>query len=210
MSKTKVLLIYPVPSVSSPQKSPPLSILHVGRALSEAKSRGKSDEQYEVRYFDERYDPPPDLRWPDVVGVSSMTGYQLQGAIRWLKASKAYGKRTILGGIHVTMQPEQCLSEPFVDSIVVSEGEWAVLEAIHGGPKHVAHGHLTGTADHVSPVAPDTLIHFQRSARTGDSVLMTSRGCPFRCGFCYIQAFFNRAWSPVDMDRWRSDVLYLK
>lgn len=40
---TNVLLVYPVPSVSSPQKSPPLSILHVGRALSEAKARGKSD-----------------------------------------------------------------------------------------------------------------------------------------------------------------------
>ena len=40
---TKVLLIYPTPSISSPQKSPPLSILHVGQALREAKARGKSD-----------------------------------------------------------------------------------------------------------------------------------------------------------------------
>lgn len=207
---TNVLLIYPVPSISSPQKSPPLSILHVGRALSEAKARGKSDEDYQVRYFDERWDDLPDLTWPDVVGVSSMTGYQLQGAIKWLKAAKAHGKRTILGGIHVTMQPEQCLSEDYVDSIVLSEGEWAVLEAIHGGPKQIARGHLTGTPDHVSPVSPETLVHFKRSAKTGDSVLMTSRGCPFRCGFCYVQEFFNRQWQSVDLDRWKADVLYLE
>lgn len=207
---TKVLLCYPTPSVSSPQKSPPLSILHVGRALSEAKARGKSDEDYEVRYFDERYDNYPDMSWPDVVGVSSMTGYQLKGAIRILKDAKSNGKRTILGGIHVTMQSEQCLAEPFVDAVVLSEGEWGVVEAIHGGAKQKVQTHLASTANHVSPVAPETLIHFKRSARTGDSVLMTSRGCPFRCGFCYIQEFFERAWQPVDMDRWKRDVLYLK
>jgi anaerobic magnesium-protoporphyrin IX monomethyl ester cyclase len=209
---TNVLLIYPVPSVSSPQKSPPLSILHVGRALSEAKARGMSDETYNVRYVDERYDPltPDDYQWADVVGVSSMTGYQLKGAINALRTAKSFNKRTILGGIHVTMQPEQCLSEPYVDAIVTSEGEHAVLDAIDGGPKHVARGHLHSTAEHVSPVSPETLIHFRRSAVTGDTVLMTSRGCPFRCGFCYIQQFFGRSWQPVDMDRWRADVLYLK
>lgn len=207
---TNVLLVYPRPSVSSPQKSPPLSILHVGRALAEAKQRGMSDETYQIRYFDERYDAPPDMDWPDVVGVSSMTGYQLQGAIRWLKEGKKHGKRTILGGIHVTMQPEQCLAEQYVDAVVLSEGEWGVLDAIHGGHKFRAERHLAGVHEHVSPVAPDTLIHFQRSARTGDSVLMTSRGCPFRCGFCYIQQFFGRSWQSVDLDRWRADVLYLK
>jgi len=176
---TKVLLIYPIPSISSPQKSPPLSILYVGQALKEAKLRGKSDEDYQVQYFDERYDNLPDMDWPDVVGVSSMTGYQLKGAIRWLKEAKRYNKRTILGGIHVTMQPEQCLQEDYIDSIVLSEGEWAILDAIHG--KEITKHPLNG--EHVSPVAPETLIHFKRASRTGDNILLTSRGCPFRCGF---------------------------
>src|SRR5512143_1732275 len=67
-----------------------------------------------------------------------------------------------------------------------------------------------GTADHVSPVSAETLIHFKRSARTGDSALMTSRGCPFRCGFCYIQMFYDRSWQSVDLDRWKHDILYLR
>ena len=182
---TNVLLVYPQPSVSSPQKSPPLSILHVGESLKTAKERGLSDETYSVRYVDCRYDDlaPDDYKWADVVGVSSMTGHQLRGAISTLKAAKSFGKRTILGGIHVTMQPEQCLAEDYVDSVVLSEGELAVIDAIHGGKKQVAIRRLTGTQDHVSPVSPETLIHFKRSARTGDTVLMTSRGCPFRCGF---------------------------
>ena len=205
MSK-KVLLIYPIPSITSPQKSPPLSILYVGEALKQAKSLGKSDEDFEVRYFDERYDSEPDLNWADFVGVSSMTGHQLKGAIRWLKAAKILGKKTILGGIHATMQLEQCLQEPYIDSIVLGEGEWGILDAING--KRIAQHPLRG--EHVSPVSPDTLIHFQRSAKTGDTVLLTSRGCLFRCGFCYAQKFFSRRWESVDLDRWKQDVLYLK
>lgn len=207
---TNVLLIFPQPSQTSPQRSPPLSILHVGEALREAKQRGVSDETYRVRYFDERYDEPPDIGWADIVGVSSITGYQLRGAIRWLKAAKQAGKRTVLGGIHVTMQPEQCLSEDYVDAIVTHEGEWAFIDAIHGERKGNYSRHLAGTADHVSPVSDETLIHFRRSARTGDTILMSSRGCRFRCAFCYNLRFFNRSWQEVDLARWRRDVLRLK
>lgn len=204
----KVLLIYPDPSTTSPQKSPPLSILHVGEALKQAKARGKSDENYEVRYFDERYETNPDLDWPDAVGISSMTGYQLKGAIHWLKEAKRHNKRTILGGIHVTMQPEQCLNEDFVDCIVTSEGEWAIIQALHGDYKGHYSGHLEG--QHVSPVSEETLPHFKRSASYGDTVLLSSRGCPFRCAFCYIQQFFERHWESVDLDRWKHDILYLR
>lgn len=206
MKKTKVLLVYPVPSIQSPQRSPPLSILHVGEALKQARARGKTDEDFEVRYFDERYDDPPDMGWPDIVGVSSMTGYQLKGAIRWLKEAKTHNKRTIFGGIHVTMQTDQCLEEKYIDNIVVGEGEWAVLDAIGG--QRISQHPLNG--EHVSPVNADTLIHFKRSARTGDTVLLTSRGCPFRCGFCYIQKFFKRHWESTDLNQWKTDILYLK
>lgn len=205
---TNVLLIYPTPSVTSPQKSPPLSILYVGEALKQAVKLGKSDEDYRVQYYDERYDGKnrPDYEWADVIGVSSMTGYQLKSAIWHLKKGKSLGKRTILGGIHVTMQPEQCLEESYIDSVVLGEGEWAIIDAIHG--QRVAKQPLNG--DHVSPVSKDTLIHFSRSQATGDTILLTSRGCLFRCGFCYVQKFFNRHWESVDLDRWKWDILYLK
>lgn len=195
----KILLIYPVPSIASPQKSPPLSILYVGEAMKQ--------QGYDVRYYDERYDECPDLDWPDVVGVSSMTGYQLKGAIFWLKMAHSLGKQTILGGIHATMQPEQCLQEEYIDQVVAGPGEWAMHEAILSGNR-LTWGTLNGK--HVSPVTADTLIHFQRSARTNDTILLSSRGCRFRCGFCYTQQFWERHWESVDLERWKGDVLYLK
>lgn len=212
---TKVLLIQPTPSVSSPQKSPPLSILHVGEALKQAKARGKSDETYEVRYFDERWDDAPDMAWPDVVGVSSMTGYQIRGAIRWMKEAKRHGKRTVLGGVHATMQADQCLAEGYVDSVVIGEGEWAVLDAIHGGHKQKVHAINLRMADMVSPVSPDTIRYFRYSAHTGDVMLMASRGCPYTCKFCYIVPFFHNKkgeirWAKVDLEDWKRDILTLK
>ena len=138
-----------------------------------------------------------------------MTGYQLQGAIRWLKQSKQHGKRTILGGIHVTMEPEQCLAEDYVDSVVLGPGERGIIEAIHGGPKQRVEVPIT-PEDYVSPVSMETLPYFRRSALTGDTILLTSRGCLYRCGFCFSQKFYLRSWHSVDMERWQRDVIFLK
>lgn len=205
-----VLLVYPRASLSSPQMSPPLSILHPGESLKTAKARGKSDETYHVRYYDERYDIyDRDLEWADVVGVSSMTGHQLEGAICWLKEAHALGKRTILGGVHATMLPEECLAEDFVDAVVLSEGENAIIEAIHGGKKEMYQSHLKEGED-ISPVSLDTLVHFQRSAKTGDTILLTSRGCLYRCAFCYNVKFFDRRWHSVGLEQWKKDVIYLR
>src|SRR3990167_182387 len=216
MSKTRVALVYPLPSRASPQKSPCLSILHVGEALKQAKAIGKSDEDYEVKYFDLRYDDitPEDFKWADCVGVSSMTGIQLGGAIWTMKEAKKYGKRTVLGGIHGTMLPQESLSEDFVDCVVVGEGEWAMIDAIHGGPKQIVQAVNLRTEDMVSPVSPGTLIHFKRSAVTGDTALMTSRGCSYSCAFCYIVPFFHKKselwWAKVDLEEWKKDILYLR
>ena len=135
----RVLLIYPVASIASPQMSPPLPILHVGESI---KNHG-----HEVRYFDERWDPEPDLDWPDVVGVSSMTGYQLKGAIKYLKLAKEHNKKTIFGGIHPTAVPEQCIVEPYIDVVVKSEGELAMLDAIDAEPGTIVERRMVKSGD---------------------------------------------------------------
>ena len=198
----KVLLVYPIASVSSPMMSPPLSILHVGESI---KRFG-----HEVRYFDERWDPEPDIDWPDIVGVSSMTGHQLKGAAKYLKLAKKHGKKTVFGGIHPSAVPEQCINEPYVDIVVKSEGELAMLDAIDAEPGTIVERRMIISQDMVSPVSEDTLRYFKKPAETGDTILLTSRGCPFRCGFCYIQNFFERSWETVDMDRWKKDILFLR
>ena len=198
----KILLVYPVASVQSPQMSPPLPILHVGESIKQF--------GHEVRYFDERWDDEPDMDWPDVVGVSSMTGYQLKGAIKYMKLAKKHGKKTVFGGIHPTSVPEQCIVEDYVDVVVKSEGELAMLDAITAPVGSIVERRMVKTANMVSPVSEDTLRYFEKPAESGDTILLTSRGCLFRCGFCYIQQFFGRSWQTVDMERWKADILMLR
>ena len=150
------------------------------------------------------------MTWPDIVGVSSMTGYQLKGAIRYLKLAKKFGKKTVFGGIHPTSVPDQCIVEDFVDVVVCSEGEIGMLDAIDAPPGTIVKRKSVGTSDMISPVTDDTIEYFKRPAESGDTILLTSRGCPFRCGFCYIQNFFERSWHSVDMDRWKQDILRLR
>lgn len=201
---TNVLLVFPTPSVSSPQKGPPLSILHVGEALR------RSDPDCSIRYHDQRYDGnTPDLDWADVVGVTAMVGGQLGRAIRFLKDAKAHGKRTIIGGVFATMQPEMCLAEDYIDCVVAGAGEPSMAEAVHGNTKQII-GYPLRYADQVSPVCEHTRLHFERAIKTQNAMLMTSRGCAYRCGFCYNQKFYNRHWTSVDLERWKADVLFLK
>ena len=198
----KLLFIYPIASVQSPQMSPPLPVLHVGEAMRK--------HGHEIRYFDERWDPEPDMDWPDVVGISSMTGYQLKGSIRYMKLAKKHGKKTIFGGIHPTSVPEQCIIEDYVDVVVKSEGEVAMLEALEAPVNTIVDRKMLKTEDMVSPVSDHTIHYFEKSAESGDTILLTSRGCPFRCAFCYIQQFFERTWQSVDLDEWKADIIRLR
>ena len=73
-----LLLVYPRPTRESPQMTPPLSILYPGVY---AARRG-----HEVDYFDARWDTDFEekLANAEVVGVSSMSGYQLGQALDYL------------------------------------------------------------------------------------------------------------------------------
>ena len=85
-----------------------------------------------------------------------------------------------------------------------------MLDAIDAKPGTIVERRMIVSQDMVSPVSEDTLRYFEKPAETGDTILLTSRGCPFRCGFCYIQNFFERSWETVDMDRWKKDILFLR
>lgn len=123
------LLTYPIPTRDSPTKGPALSIFYPGAMLEQ--------NGFCVEYFDERFDNFEDflsLIKKDVfsVGVSSMTGYQLIGSKKILETVKKINPKiyTIFGGVHPSLLPQQCIKEPFVDLVVVGEGEKTLLELI--------------------------------------------------------------------------------
>lgn len=113
---------------------------------------------------------------PDWVGFSVMTSPQL---VPTIIASKRIKQETdvpiVWGGLHSIMVG---IDEPFVDVSVEGEGEsWVTRQPVKD-------------LDLFQPAW-----HLIDSKRYGRTIhLVTSRGCPYRCGFCYSPAVWKRKW----------------
>ncbi len=117
----RIAMVYPLPSPSSPQHNPALSIIYPGRAAEDA--------GHQVSFWDPRLDNEESL-WKniqeaDTVALSSLSGFQLGESIRIAKECRRRfpQKPIIWGGVHVTFQPVQSLRENFVDFVILGEGE---------------------------------------------------------------------------------------
>lgn len=118
----KIVMIYPLPSPVSPQQNNALSIIYPGRAAEDA--------GHSVEFWDARHDRKEERLWglienAEVIGMSSLSGFQLGEAMRIAEeCKKRYPEKPIIwGGVHVTFQPLPSLREKFVDFVVIGEGE---------------------------------------------------------------------------------------
>jgi anaerobic magnesium-protoporphyrin IX monomethyl ester cyclase len=207
------LLVFPVPSRDSPNHNVALGMLFVGTMLERA--------GYSVRYLDMRFDDWSTLvqvlrDGVRVVGVSAMTGHQCGQAARIFNLAKRIDPKivTVLGGVHATMVPNDTLDEPDIDYLVLGEGEETMVELVGAiakgdepnGIRGLAwkdrHGEVTvnpsrpfmDLADVPFPLTPSTRRFFEIAARTKSLSYYSSRGCPFRCTFCYNLVFNDRKW----------------
>jgi radical SAM superfamily enzyme YgiQ (UPF0313 family) len=186
---------------------PPLGLMHLATF---EKSRGK----HEVRILDaiaEKMDYPGIEEYirsemPDVVGVTMTTLY-LGDGFKVVQAVKRVSDKivTVVGGPHVSLYPKEAAALPGVDYAVCGEGEYAFAELLDslaaGRRRDDIEGVLTKnnfgmpakqlTIDNLDslPVIDHTLVPYEKyysilSKSNPVTVMMTSRGCPFKCAFC--------------------------
>lgn len=163
-----------------------------------------------ARLFDDRKDvlAAIERQQPDVLAFSAMTGtYQwMLGIARDAKGLFPTVK-TVFGGVHPSAVPERVLVRPEVDYVCVGEGDAAfpeILKAIEKGGAtgpivntryclpdgRVVRGSQAGFINDLDalPVFDKTL--WEEFIPVGDPyITMTSRGCPYRCAFCF-NSFF--------------------
>jgi len=219
------VLVYPNPSRDSPNRNLALGILFVGAALEE---RG-----FSVAYIDLRFDKMDQLAdlltgGVHVLGVSVMTGNQCMEAAQVLRTAKTLlpTVRTVLGGVHPSMLPQECLEEPDVDFVVTGEGERTMVDLVQaildgtrdfgdiaglgwrdrGQPKLNPDRPFMDLASVPFPMTPASRRFYEIAARTGHVSYFTTRGCPFRCSFCYNLAFNKRKWRSLPMERLEEDL----
>jgi anaerobic magnesium-protoporphyrin IX monomethyl ester cyclase len=143
---------------------------------------------------------------PDLVGFSIMTGSQHWARGIALEIQRRHGIACIFGGAHPTFFPE-FIHEDGVSMLVRGEGEEAVreiLDRIDAGQPYDDVANLTirtGSQVRENPLRslrhdlddypfPDRHLYDALNTRFDRSVrnVITSRGCPFHCSFCFEDA----------------------
>ena len=143
-------------------------------------------DENEIRIFDENIEDI-DFSWaPNLAGITVRTMF----ANRAYEIAEEFGRlgiKTILGGIHPSMCPDEALQH--CDSVVIGEAEGVWLDVL----RDAENGSLKktykkeGFADlKKTPIAVRTAISRDRYF---SDVVQTTKGCPFSCEFCSVHAF---------------------
>jgi len=205
------VLIYPkTAEVEFSHPDVPYSILFLGSYL---KANGVN-----VKLFDQRISSNKEiLQFIESnpvthVGLSTMTGPQIIFAMHLSRRVKQIRQdiKTIWGGIHVTVNPSSVLGHDFIDYVVCGEGEETLFELVKSPDKKSIKGvlHRGDRPEDFIPrefldmdtisldwslIDPENYISVRNGYRY--MAFITSRGCSFRCQYCY---------NSVTKSRWRS------
>ncbi len=163
-----------------------LSRKHISYLLAIPTLASLTPSQHEIRVFDENIEDI-DYGWQaDLAGITVRTMFAKR-AYEISETYRARGTKTVLGGIHPSMCPEDAL--PHCDSVVIGEAE----DIWHTVLQDVENGNLKRLykADKFANLAaapmPDRTSLSQ--GRYLLDILQTSKGCPFHCEFCAVHAF---------------------
>lgn len=187
--------------------------VHLAFSVSLFHDRDHLHIPFLARLFDDRQRVIDKIRetQPDVLAFSVLTP-TYQWALSIAREAKAMlpEVKVIFGGVHASALPERVIEQPEVDIVVIGEADLAfpqILEALENGGLDGTEisNTLYKTEDGRRIRGPqdgfvkdlDSLPHFDKSiweeyVPQQDSYLtMASRGCPYRCTFCFNSFFAN-------------------
>lgn len=149
---------------------------------------------------------------PQVVGITAMTP-TFRGAREAACLAKRVGAITLMGGVHLSLYPRETLACDCIDYGILGEGEESVVELCAALENRTPVAEIAGIAykengrvvvgspriierlDRLPTPAYHLLPMERYSSIIGGhrvSSIMGSRGCPYRCGFCFKTASDRR------------------
>lgn len=192
---------------------PPIGLLAIASFLV---------DKYEIKIVDQRFKGwreqlETELKKdPVLVGVSIMTGTQIKYTLEVCKFIREKSKtRIVAGGVHPTLLPEETLGNSLIDFVILGEGEKTILELANAllhnsnindvkGIAFIEEGKYHRNPDNelidLNELPPlpyyllDKNICDYNAVRKNGLILETSRGCPFRCSYCYNSLFNKGLW----------------
>ena len=205
---SKIVLCFPKNGASAANVTVflPLSVLAIAACVV---------DEHEVHIFDERVDPIEKYKAlldtkPDIVGISTITGYQIEYGLALATEARKCGATIVWGGVHPSLLPEQTIQHPLVDYVVVGDGEVAfkhLVEQLARAEKpanRIVQLPLPAELETL-PDIPYHLVDIERYVTSikfhGKRALpfLFSRGCPFRCKYCST-GLLTKKWRSLPID----------
>jgi radical SAM superfamily enzyme YgiQ (UPF0313 family) len=139
--------------------------------------------EHTVTLLNENAERPDYACDADLVGIT-VTLDVMPHACAIAESFKKRGIPVVAGGIHVTCHPESCL--PYFDAICVGPAErvWSriIADAAAG---RLAREYRDFRGFHGGEIASPGYALIEPGGYLYTNVVITSRGCPNRCAFCY-------------------------
>jgi anaerobic magnesium-protoporphyrin IX monomethyl ester cyclase len=199
----------------------PLNLLTVATPLDRA--------GYTVKIVDQRVQPDwreileEELRHGLIcVGISSMTGPQIRNALDVSRLVRQRGNTPVVwGGVHPTLLPEQTLAHPDIDIVVQGEGEETFAELVRaleeGTPLEQVCGIWFKQGGKIFTTGPRPAIDLNKQSplsyhlvdlkpyllqigRRKHITIETSRGCNFKCRYCWETSVYHSRWRGVSAE----------
>ncbi len=190
----KFLLISPAAAQwrSSPGGRPPLATrIFRFSMLSSLYVAAAAPPGVETRILDEEVEPVDFDADADLVGLSFMT-FNAPRAYEIADGFRLKGKPVVMGGYHPTFRPQEAIAH--ADAVCVGEAEPnlpRIIEDLRSGRLQSFYGGRLADLGCLPPVdralVPGGLYLWADTAQA-------TRGCPQRCTFCSITAFFDHSF----------------
>jgi radical SAM superfamily enzyme YgiQ (UPF0313 family) len=154
--------------------------------------------EFHVTLVEEELSPVPlDKGW-DLVGITVMTATAFH-AYGLADAFRKRGVRVVLGGMHVSMMPQEAMNH--CDAVVVGEAEgvWdKVLRDLQSGRLQRLYSNLQ---PNISGIPLVRYRNRRRFLMPAVAPLVASRGCPNGCEFCCVHKVYGRRLRLLPVER---------
>jgi radical SAM superfamily enzyme YgiQ (UPF0313 family) len=188
----KILFINPVNKINVMKKSkalalPPSCFLVLASL---------TPDDVEVQILDEAYEDVDFEVKADLVGITCLT-YTANRAYEISTGFRKRGIKTILGGVHASMLPEE--ASRYADTIVIGEADdiWPEIVRDFQGDR-LKPMYKADKRPDISKLPPSN-----RNLLKGNyfiDTIQTARGCPNTCKFCVVHRFNGASYRYRDID----------
>lgn len=155
---------------------------------------------------------------PDVVGIS-VYSEKVGSALKIAEISKRINPQcvTIFGGPHASILPDQLIVNSNVDYLIAGEGEEAICKFLqflenqlnirdvdnlvykkNGTIVHNQAGSMIQDLNTIDFPDRELLMEIKQYRPDDISMIMTSRGCPFSCSYCYNPDRKSVRWRSIE------------